>query len=149
MPARSVLDPNVLIYVTVDDVTGIQIAEQLLEEGSWIEFKKGYRVRADKPHASGQDHYHIFQKGRQVCIVNRDGSPSHGTDVRDMPGWLTKKMQTMKLIDEAGFLFIETAGSSFSLPQDLINEATKYLNEKIRIKKLFEGFGNRALYGGQ
>jgi hypothetical protein len=64
---------------------------ELIEEGrKWINGSFPDSIGIDKPtHLSGsvghsgQEHAHIFgRKGRELGVINRDGSSSHGTKMR-------------------------------------------------------------------
>jgi hypothetical protein len=54
---------------------------ETLEEGKWIKGKLDRNIRIDQPtHGAGQVHGHVLgRKGKQLGIVNLDGTASHGT----------------------------------------------------------------------
>jgi hypothetical protein len=35
-----------------------------------------------------QDHRHIKLKGTEVAVINKDGTPSHSSDLSQVPGWI-------------------------------------------------------------
>lgn len=59
---------------------------EILREGKWISGRFNQNIRIDQPthlHGDGKTHAHVYgRKGDEIGVVNVDGSPSHGTQVR-------------------------------------------------------------------
>jgi hypothetical protein len=80
---RDVIEPHTLIdevfVLPLDDATTMRI-----EEGKWIKTTTRNTIRIDHPtHGVGQTHAHIYgRKGKEIGVINLDGSASHGTRMR-------------------------------------------------------------------
>jgi len=88
-----ILFDEIILYDDHDQQVGI------IEEGKWVHKHVANPFRVDQPtHGVGQPHAHIFgRKGKEIGVVNLDGSGSHGTKMMKLP-----KDVASKLID-AGF----------------------------------------------
>ena len=57
-------------------------------------------VRIDNPHVPGQQkHAHIYTKGKPTTVINKDGTGSHGTDVKKV----TKNKKVLEYLRKKGF----------------------------------------------
>ena len=67
------------IFLSIDGV-----AIELLREGKWIPGRFERNIRIDQPtHGVGQMHAHVLcRKGKEIGVVNFDGSASHGAKCR-------------------------------------------------------------------
>lgn len=62
------------------------LASVLLKEGKNYDLSRDWSCRFDRAHVSQQqDHYHFLFKRKEICVVNRDGSPSHSSDLSQLP----------------------------------------------------------------
>ncbi len=84
-------DTNLYGYVLGDPVNFVD-ADGLASSGVGVKVPgTTTKVRIDNPHVPGQQkHAHIYHKKGNGCVVNRDGSGSHGTK---------PKIKNNKLID--------------------------------------------------
>lgn len=59
-------------------------AVELYEDRKWITGKFDRNIGIDQPaHGVGQQHAHVYgRKGKEIVVVNLDGSGSHGTKGR-------------------------------------------------------------------
>jgi hypothetical protein len=77
-----------------------------------------------------QDHLHIQLKGKDVCIVNRDGTPSHNTDLSAAPRYVLDFLQKNRWITEA------TLQKALGVPKSVIKAAVERLRRAELYKKL-------------
>jgi hypothetical protein len=123
--------PTVIAYFETSDKTAAAAARRLIVEGRYIPIDKRYSARYDRANVPGmQDHLHIQLKGKDVCVVNRDGTPSHNTDLSAAPQYVLDFLQKNRWITEATFQ--ETLG----LPQSVIEAAVERLRSAELYKKL-------------
>jgi hypothetical protein len=121
----------VIAYFETSDETAAAAARQLILEGRDIPIDNRYSARLDRGHVPGmQDHLHIQFNGRDVCIVNRDGTPSHNTDVSVAPQYVLDFLRTNNWITEA------TLQKTFGLPESVIRVAIARLRSAELYKKL-------------
>jgi hypothetical protein len=117
--------PTVLIFEKGDEFSQC-IAEQILEEGRTYILNKRHSIRFDKAHVTGQqDHTHFMIKGREIGAINKDSSPSHGTDVNKIPQNMIKAAKDKGFIEESILnkdvrTLVENA--LFANNEELINE---------------------------
>lgn len=112
---------NIFIFAAADRAAA-RAAELLCEGGRTYELKKGYHCRFDRAHVPGQDdHLHVYLGRNQVCVINRDGTPSHNSVV-DLPRHVRDDISALGLVDlgesvvsGADFtsLLVEGIGSDF------------------------------------
>ena len=57
---------------------------EALNEGKWVDGRFDKNIRIDHPtHGVGKTHAHVLgRKGKEIGVVNFDGSASHGTKCR-------------------------------------------------------------------
>lgn len=112
--------PVVLWYETIDEQART-IAEAVIEEGKSYQIDSRYSARHDVAKQPNQkDHTHVYLKGNEVCVVNKDGTPSHGSaPFNTLPADIQKKIKSLKLV-EARSLLAETASGT---PQVLLSRA--------------------------
>jgi hypothetical protein len=80
------------IYFRTDDAVATKRAAEFLPEGRHYTIDSKWSVRVDNPVQPGQQkHAHIQLKGRDIAVVNQDGTPSHSSDLSQVPGWLLTK----------------------------------------------------------
>jgi hypothetical protein len=88
-------------YFRGDDAEAESIVTELLKEGRTYDLGQGWKVRADRSIANPtMMHNHVKFKRRTVAVVNRDNTPSHGTDPNQIPNWVRKEMKRMGLTEE-------------------------------------------------
>ncbi len=91
---------GVFIYVEAGDVQASLLAERLLEEGQWYDIGKGWRARSDGAHVTGmKPHVHVYLKNDERFVINRDGTPSHGSDLSALPNKIRVALQNRSLIE--------------------------------------------------
>jgi hypothetical protein len=93
--------PTILIFEKTDEASKF-FAEQILEEGRTYDLNKGYSIRFDKAHVQGQqDHTHFMIKNNEIGVINRDGTPSHGSDIGQIPTSMIKAAKSKGFINES------------------------------------------------
>lgn len=92
-----------LIFFYKDtDVVAAGLVERLVEEGQVHDLGKGWKARSDGPHVNGmKPHTHLYFKGSEVVVVNKDGTPSHNSDLSKIPSKIRKAMKARNLIESA------------------------------------------------
>ncbi|MCB1784196.1 MAG: hypothetical protein KDI13_09385 [Alphaproteobacteria bacterium] len=122
--------PTILIFKKTDERSKF-FAEQILEEGRTYNLNKGYSIRFDKAHVLGQqDHTHFMIKNNEIGVINRDGTPSHGSDVKKIPYGMIKAAKDRGYIGES--LLQKSAGKlveNYLFPEtsELINEIDMFI----------------------
>lgn len=116
--------PAVIWYETTDEQARAN-AESTIEEGKTYQIDNRYSARYDVAHQPNQkNHTHVYLKGKEVCVVNHDGTPSHGSRPLDvLPTKIQSKIRDLKLVESAGLL-METASGQ---PQVLLPRALTVL----------------------
>jgi hypothetical protein len=93
--------PTVIAYFETNDRAAAQAARQIIVEGREFRIDKRYSARLDRAqHPGMQDHVHVQFKGRDVSIINRDGTSSHSTTRDDVPRYILDYLRQNKLIAE-------------------------------------------------
>lgn len=83
-----------------EDTQAERLSEALIIEGKTYDLGKGYSARFDKAHVSNQkDHLHVLYKKNQLFVINKDGTPSHGTDISSIPNKLKSQINSLGIID--------------------------------------------------
>ena len=124
-----------IIFVEPGDIPATRLANEFIVEGGvWYDLDKGWRARADKPHTVGmQDHVHLYIRSNQIAVVNRDGTPSHNSDLSKLPTHVTRRLRTMNLMEGANFII--TAGvNDFSVPTYILDQAYQSLDRAQRVR---------------
>ena len=104
---------TVTAHYRSDDAVARQVAEYLIEAGKPVDFDNRYSARRDRAHVPGQqDHVHLLLKGKEVCIINKDGTPSHNSNISAIPRYLQPKLRKMGVKIEEAHLIIEAADAS-------------------------------------
>lgn len=92
-------------YYQTNDAVAAEVTAQLLTEGKPIELGQGWSVRVDRSIANIEmTHNHVQFKGRDVAIINRDSTPSHGTDPNQLPNWVLKDMKKLGLTESRALM---------------------------------------------
>jgi hypothetical protein len=97
---------TVIIHYLIDDGVARELAEYLIESGKTVDFDNRYSARRDRSHVPGQqDHVHVLLKGKQMCVINLDGTPSHNSDISQIPNYLRPELKKMGVkIEESHFI---------------------------------------------
>ncbi|WP_427026585.1 hypothetical protein ACP4J4_20160 (plasmid) [Aureimonas ureilytica] len=115
-------DRMVVIWYRNADAAAHAQALQAIEEGQEYKFDKQWTARWDiAKQPNQQDHLHVRFKGRDACVINKDGTPSHkSSPASSLPKHIRKAvMKTGKvLIEEASFA--EEDLSSWRIPHAAI-----------------------------
>ena len=115
--------PPVLLWYETNDDCARNIAAGIIEEGKTYQIDTRYSVRFDIGHQPNQkNHTHVYLKSSEVCVVNRDGTPSHGSaPFNTLPTKIQKKIKSLGLVESSGLL-METASGEIliSLPLGLV-----------------------------
>ncbi|MGO7044374.1 hypothetical protein ACCT07_02890 [Rhizobium johnstonii] len=113
--------PVVLWYVNNDKIAE-KMAYGLIEEGQTYKLDARYSARYDIAHQPNQlNHTHVYLKGNEVCVVNKNGTPSHNSPpFSSLPAKIQSKIRALKLVESAS-LFLETASgqSPVLIPQSV------------------------------
>lgn len=124
-------------YATADREAAAH-AEFLMEGGRSWEIDKKWSVRMDRRHVPNmQDHVHVRLNGRDVSIINRDGTQSHGTTRDSVPNWVVDKIKTRGLIEG---VLIEEARGQIVIPPEIIER----VHFRARIHDLLEPIAERV-----
>jgi hypothetical protein len=103
----------VIAHFPSDDQVARQVVEYLIEGGRTVGFDNRYCARLDKGHVPGQqDHVHLLFKGKDVCVINRDGTASHKSDLNAIPRYLRPKLRGLGVKIEEAYLIIEASETS-------------------------------------
>jgi RHS repeat-associated protein len=118
-------DPNGLFgnqlstYAYVDDSPLVDTDPFGLASGRWEQIPgTNTWVRIDGPHVDGQQtHAHIDSKGFPEIAINKDGTPSHGSDLSKM----TRNKKVLQFLAKKGFMIecLSTVGDAFFI-RDLV-----------------------------
>lgn len=94
------LSPVILFWEDGDE-DARKYATEILEEGSSHNLGKGWTARADKATQPNQkDHVHVHLKGREVVVINTDGTQSHNSDLSTLPKTIRSALRARRLIEE-------------------------------------------------
>jgi hypothetical protein len=101
---------SVILHYQTDDALARGIAESLIESGKTFPFDNRYSARKDRAHVPGQqDHVHLLLKGKEACVINVDGTPSHNSDISRIPRYLHPHLEKLGVkISETVFI-VESA----------------------------------------
>jgi hypothetical protein len=111
---------HTFVFYETADLAAAAYAAYLVEGGRTWEIDNKWSVRMDRPHAPNmQDHVHVMLKGRDVSIINRDGTQSHGTNRDAVPNWLINRIKAQGLIESA--LIVED-GEELFIPSWLMSK---------------------------
>lgn len=92
---------SVILFWEKGDDEAQNFAAEVLEEGSNHDLGKGWTARADKAKQPNQkDHVHVYLKGRQVAVINRDGTSSHNSNPSRLPKIIRSALKSRRLIEE-------------------------------------------------
>jgi hypothetical protein len=99
---------SIVAHFRSDDTAARAIAEYLIEGGKPVEFDNRYSARKDRAHVPGQkDHVHVMLRGNDLAIINLDGTPSHNTDINQIPKHLHPRLKKMGVVIGEARLIIE------------------------------------------
>ena len=108
---------HVFIFYPSNNRAAALMASYLVEGGRSWDIDKKWSVRMDRGHAPGmQDHVHVMLRGQDVSIINRDGTPSHGTDRSGVPNWLIDNIKKRGLVEST--LIVEASGEPVMVPRE-------------------------------
>jgi len=112
--------PAVLWYLTAD-ATAEKNALLIIEEGATYQLDNRYSARFDIAHQPNQrNHTHVYLKGNEVCVVNDNGTPSHGSpSFSSLPRKIQAAIKARKLVESSQYLTEEASAS----PPVLISRA--------------------------
>lgn len=84
-----------------DDNTAAEIASQILDEGKLVALDSRYSYRYDiAKQPNQQNHTHIYLRGKEICIVNTDGTPSHNSSqFSELPRYIQAKIREKGLVE--------------------------------------------------
>ncbi|TIT95769.1 MAG: hypothetical protein E5W55_12345 [Mesorhizobium sp.] len=87
---------SLVIWYNSDDGEAEAVARGILEEGQEHDFGKGYTGRSDKGlQPNQQDHLHLYLRGNQVAVINKDGTGSHGTSTSKIPNHIRGQLRNL------------------------------------------------------
>lgn len=113
---------HIFVFYLGSDNEAALHAAYLVEAGRTWNADNNWTVRTDRSHVPGmQDHVHIMLKGKQVSVINKDGTASHGTDRAAVPNWLIDRIKDRGLIESQ--LIVEASGAPLFVPADTIDGA--------------------------
>jgi len=100
-------DPKpVVLWWDPSDLRAAGFAMSLIEEGQDYQLSSKYSARYDVAYQPNQkNHTHVYLKGNEVCVVNNDGTPSHGSPpFSTLPTKIQAKIRALKLVESAQVL---------------------------------------------
>jgi hypothetical protein len=101
---------SIVAHFRSDDTVARGIAKYLIESGKTVEFDNRYSARKDRAHVPGQsDHVHVMLRGKDLAIINLDGTPSHNTDINQIPKHLRPRLRGMGVVIGEAYLIVEAA----------------------------------------
>jgi hypothetical protein len=101
---------SVIIHYGFSDAVARATAEYVVESGKTVNFDNRYSARKDRAHVPGQqDHVHVLLKGKQLCVINIDGTPSHKSDINEILKHLRPKLKEMGVKIVESQLIVEAA----------------------------------------
>lgn len=91
-----------LIYFREDDVQAKAAAQQLLPEGKSQPIDKAWSVRRERSHHDPTTfHNHVQFRGRDISIINDNGTQSHHTTRDGLPNWVVDWLVDNQYIKES------------------------------------------------
>jgi hypothetical protein len=121
-------------FRTGDNVAAAQVTTLLVEGRTWP-IDNQWSVRVDRSHAPGMDdHLHIQFKGKDAAIINKNGTPSHGTDPNNVPNWVHARIKDMGL--KEGYLVTEASLLIEGVPAGVVAAAVDHEELIDRASKL-------------
>ena len=112
-----------IIYFRTDDTVASKQAMQFLPEGRTYSIDNKWSVRADKAHVQGmKNHNHIQLKGSEVAVINTDGTPSHGSDLSQVPAWIFTWIKDKRLNES----YLSTETITERVPAAVVAEALRH-----------------------
>ena len=141
---------HIFFFFETSDTQAANNSGFLAEGGRTWELDKIWSVGLDPPHHQKmQHHLHILNRGNDVCVINRDGTPSHHTTSDLVPNRVMKNIRNMKLFEGSTLLGFASGAelARFTLPSHYIEKAERIaryhdildlITEKPRLKKLRE-----------
>jgi hypothetical protein len=122
---------TVIAYFESSDKIAAAAARRLIVEGRDIPIDNRYSARYDRGHVPGmQDHLHIQLRGQDVCVVNRNGTPSHNTNPSAAPKYVFDFLRKNRWITEASLQ------RDFGLPASVIKAAIQRFRSAELYKRL-------------
>jgi len=120
------MSPHVIVFYETADLLAAGEARHLVEGGRTQHLDKRWSYRQEASHDTKmKQHVHLMLRGRQVCVINRNGTPSHNTTTGAVPRWVIDKIRARGLIESN--ILLETASADavagFTLPPSLIERA--------------------------
>jgi hypothetical protein len=120
------LATRIFFYFETHDTQAAENVRIIAEGGRTWEIDNRWSIRLDAPHHQNmQHHVHILHRGNDVCVINRDGTPSHHTISDSVPNWLMQDIKKRGLIERS--MLHETASvreiARFTLPSAYIEKA--------------------------
>lgn len=90
-----------LLYFRNQDQEASRAASQIIEQGKTYDLGKGWAVRRERSHHDPtMYHSHVQLNGRDVSVINADGSPSHNTTRDKVPNRVVDWLVGQKFIKE-------------------------------------------------
>lgn len=108
---------SLIFVMETDDEAARAFAVELLEEGKWYDMGKGWMARTDPPHPPNtQPHTHVYLRGNEVFVINKDGTSSHNSDLSGMPskiltGLKRRGLVEARLLELAGLPHLDVPGN--------------------------------------
>lgn len=137
----STFEPPPLLFLAWDDQIAERNALALIEEGKWYDLDNKWKVRSDNPHVDGMKyHNHLYLKGNEVFVINRDGTSSHGSNLSKLPQYVRLMLKNKNLLE--GHL-VETAasGGSSLVPVSLIDTLHAAIEHGRKLARLMRAVG--------
>lgn len=89
------------IYFRNEDEVAKEAALEIITEGKTYDLGKGWSVRRDRSHHDPTTHHnHLQCKGRDVSVINADGTQSHNTNRDKVPQRVVDWLVARKYIKE-------------------------------------------------
>lgn len=112
-------------FFRTDDAEAAALTEQLLTEGRTYPVDKRWSVRVDRSHADPTTtHNHVQFNGRDIAVINPDGTPSHNSDLSKIPNWMVAWMKDKKLTES--YILAEASAAWERVPGAVIADAVRH-----------------------
>ncbi|MBZ9741013.1 MULTISPECIES: hypothetical protein [unclassified Mesorhizobium] len=116
---KSIAEPMVIFWYDPADIDAAKLALDVLEEGQTYNFSKGYHARFDLGlQPNQQDHLHVYLRKNHLCVINKDGTASHKSDLSLIPKHVKAEIRKLGVVTLAESMLTEEASfDQYSVPK--------------------------------
>ncbi|MFD0939050.1 hypothetical protein [Methylobacterium trifolii] len=133
-----------IILVRKEDAEAERLANIVIEESDdWFDLPKGWRARTDKKYIERtQDHTHLYFRGKQMAVINRDGTSSHSSNLSQIPKHIIKLLKKEGIVEGS----IEISGAFMNeniVPREIMDELYETVERLAKIDYMIRGISYR------